>query len=82
MHLNEIFYKMMFLKLLKPITRYVHPYETMTINKFQRSRLTFDLSANVAHIEVPSIRGVFGKFLAWSFILITDLQTISRLVSF
>ena len=26
----------------------------MTINKFQRSRLTFDLSAKVAHIGVPS----------------------------
>ena len=29
--------------------------ETMTINKYQRSRLTFDLSAKVAHIGVPSI---------------------------
>ena len=27
----------------------------MAINKFQRSRLTFDLSAKAAHIEVPSI---------------------------
>ena len=26
----------------------------MAINKFQRSRLAFDLSANVAHIGVPS----------------------------
>ena len=26
----------------------------MAINKFQRSRLTFDLSAKVAHIGVPS----------------------------
>ena len=26
----------------------------MAINKFQRSRLTFDLSAKVAHIEDPS----------------------------
>ena len=26
----------------------------MTINKFQRSRLTFDLSSKVAHIGVPS----------------------------
>ena len=26
----------------------------MAINKFQRSRLTFDLSAKVAHIVVPS----------------------------
>ena len=27
----------------------------MAINKFQRSRLTFELSANVAHIVVPLI---------------------------
>ena len=27
----------------------------MAINKFKRSRLTFDLSAYVAHIGVPSI---------------------------
>ena len=27
----------------------------MAINKYQRSRLTFDLSAEVAHIGVPSI---------------------------
>ena len=27
----------------------------MAINKFQRSRLTFDLSAKVAHIGVPPI---------------------------
>ena len=27
----------------------------MAINKIQRSRLTFDLSASVAHIGVPSI---------------------------
>ena len=27
----------------------------MAINKFQRSRLTFDLSAKTAHIGVPSI---------------------------
>ena len=27
----------------------------MAINKFQRSRLTFDLSAKVTHIGVPSI---------------------------
>ena len=26
----------------------------MVINKFQRSRLTFNFSANAAHIEVPS----------------------------
>ena len=60
MHLNEIFFlKMIFLKTVEAkviiITRYVQPNETMTINKFQRSRLTFDLSAKVAHIGAPSI---------------------------
>ena len=29
-------------------------YETMAINKFQRSRLTFDLSVKVPHIGDPS----------------------------
>ena len=28
------------------------------------------------------IRGAFGKFLAWSIISVTDLQTLSCLVSF
>ena len=28
------------------------------------------------------IRGAFGKFLAWSYISVTDLQTLSCLVSF
>ena len=30
------------------------PNEAIAINKFQRSRLTFDLSAKVAHTGVPS----------------------------
>ena len=34
------------------LTLYVKPKETMAMNKFQR--LTFYLSAKVAHIEVPS----------------------------
>ena len=34
---------------------YVKPNETLYINKFQRSRLTVDLSAKVAHIGIPSI---------------------------
>ena len=33
---------------------YVKPNETMAINKFQRSRLTFNFSAKVAHIGVSS----------------------------
>ena len=36
------------------LTWYVKPNETMAINKFQRSRLTFYFSAKVTHIEVPS----------------------------
>ena len=36
------------------LTWYVKPNETVAINKFQRSRLTFDLSAKVTHIGVPS----------------------------
>ena len=36
------------------LTSYVKTNETMAINKFQRSWLTFDLSAKVAHIGVPS----------------------------
>ena len=31
------------------------PNETMSISMFKRSRLTFDLLANVAYIGVPSI---------------------------
>ena len=36
------------------LTWYVKHNETMAINKFQRSRLTFNFSAKVAHIGVPS----------------------------
>ena len=36
------------------LTWYVKPNETMAINKFQRSRLTFNFSAKVAHIVVSS----------------------------
>ena len=55
----DFFRKYDFLKTVEAkviiITRYVQSSETMTINKFQRSRLTFDLSAKVAHIGVPSM---------------------------
>ena len=36
------------------LTWYVKPNETMAINKFQRSRLTFNFSAKVTHIGAPS----------------------------
>ena len=60
MHLNgKISDKLIFLKTVEALViiliRYVLPNETMAINKFKRSRLTFDLSAKVAHIGVPSI---------------------------
>ena len=60
MHLNgKIYEKLIFLKTVEALviilTWYVKPNETMAINKFQRSRLTFDLSAYVAYIGVPSI---------------------------
>ena len=56
MHLNGIFFYFLNAVEAKVIilTSYVEPKETMAINKFQRSRLTFDLSAKVAHIGVPS----------------------------
>ena len=59
MHFNgDNFEKLIFWKLLKPViilTWYVLSNVTMAINKFQRSRLAFDLSAKAAHIGVPSI---------------------------
>ena len=59
MHLNWIFFwKVDFLILLKPViirTWYVKTNETiiMAMNKFQRSRLTFNFSAKIAHIGSP-----------------------------
>ena len=60
MHLKgDIFEKLIFLKTFEAIviilTCNVLPNMTMGINKFQRPRLTFDLSAKVAHIGVPLI---------------------------
>ena len=60
MHLKGIFlWKVDFLNTAEAKviihTWYVKTNETMAINKFQRSRLIFALSAKVAHIVVPSI---------------------------
>ena len=60
MHLNgKFFWKVDFLKPIEAeviiLTWYVLSNVKMAINKFQRSRLTFDLSAKAAHIGVPSI---------------------------
>ena len=60
MHLNGNIFKMsIFLTTIEAkvtiLNSYVLSNVTMAINKFQRSRLTFDLSAKAAHIGVPSI---------------------------
>ena len=57
MHLNGNFFEDDFLKTVEVIIikRYVQPNETMTLNKFQRSRLIFDPSAKVAPVVVLSI---------------------------
>ena len=56
---NAFFLKDDFLKTVEAnaviIIRYAQPNDTIIKNKFQRSRLTFDLSANVTRIGVPSI---------------------------
>ena len=53
------FWKVDFLNTVKAkviiLTWYVKTNDTVAIIKFQRSRLTFALSAKVAHIVVPSI---------------------------
>ena len=59
MHLNGIFFwKVDFLNSIEAkviiLTWYVKPNETMAINKFQMSRLTFNFLAKVAHIRVLS----------------------------
>ena len=56
MHLNgKFFEKLIFLKtvvaLVIILTWYVYPNETMAMNKYQRSRLTFDLSAKSLILE-------------------------------
>ena len=40
------------------------------------------LSNSIANLRRHELRGAFGKFLAWSFISVTDLQTLSCFVSF
>ena len=58
MHLNGIFFwKVDFLNTIEAkviiLALYVESNETIALNKFQRSRLTFNFSAKVAHIGVP-----------------------------
>ena len=56
MHLNGNFFeKLIFLILSKPKSLFsLDMFNLVSINKFQRSRLIFDLSAKVAYIGVPS----------------------------
>ena len=50
----EFFRKLIFLILLKPKSLFLlDMFNLVPINKFQRSRPTFDLSAKVAPIGVP-----------------------------
>ena len=44
-------------------------------------QVTYKLVKDRLHVD-GHVRGSFGKFLAWSFISGTDLQTLSCLVSF
>ena len=54
--INGIFFlKTVEAKVIIIIRYYVQPNETMAIIKFNRSRLTFDPSAKIAHIGVPSL---------------------------
>ena len=59
MYLNgNFFWKVDFLNTIEAkvfiLTWYVETNEKKAINKFQRSRLTFNFSAKVVHIGVPS----------------------------
>ena len=52
---NFFFEKLIFLILWKPKSLFsLDMFNLVSINKFQRSRLIFDLSAKVAYIGVPS----------------------------
>ena len=51
----EVFGKVEFLNTVEPKSLIsLDMFNLVSINKFQRSRLTVDLSAKVAHIGVPS----------------------------
>ena len=48
----------------------------MAINKFQRSRLTFNFSAKVTHIGVPSThQNIVSSETTWSFELKFHMKT-------
>ena len=60
-----IFLKRLFLILWKPKSLFsLDMFNIVSMNKFQRSRMTFDLSAKVAHVGVPStyLNIVFSEY--------------------
>ena len=54
--------------------------ELTTLNTESWDKYT--TAVTLIHKKISLIRGAFGKFLAWSFISVADLQTLSCLVSF
>ena len=50
--------------------------------QYLKHKVRDNLKHNSLQIYLSLVRGAFGKFLAWSFISVTDLQTLSCLVSF
>ena len=55
MHLNGNFFEKLYFEYCGSQSLFsLDMFNLVSINKFQRSRLTFDLSAKVAHIGVPS----------------------------
>ena len=56
-----------------------HEYHQF-LNRFDQDQAC--ASTKCVFYKMLQVRGAFGKFLAWSFISVTDLQTLSCLVSF
>ena len=72
---NWIFLKTVEAKVII-LTWYVKPNETRAINKFQRSRLTFNFSAKVAYIGVPStLQNIVSSETTWPFELKFHMKT-------
>ena len=61
------------------IARYVQLNETMAIKEFQRSRLTFDLSAKVGHIKVPSIFSKTIRPIEFNFHMKTPYDKLAKI---
>ena len=52
------------------------------MSNFNYCLLTWHCCGEKNTKKIEKIREAFGKFLAWSYISITDLQTVSCVVSF